>query len=313
MMCKDNFAKHGKTIMPEDEARRCRKEIVCNSYYQSSSACLQQKAIDTIIVNHIIIFTYHWHLHASQEDQLAQARHARATRMLEPAPPAGCRSSVPAERFLRRQRPSPGQVRDVAARADRPAAGQSSGGRVRLFSTDLLSSRAGFSGPGTVRIDSRKAWTTASAQADSPGAGVCATDPIRTAILGHRPSRRRDSRTLRRSHSPTQYRARSGAPGKKTALNQEPAAQGSGATLLAAYEDLRRQVLGGLSSKGLGMFLLLEQGMAAWMRACSATLAVPSNGYLQPAVPVTVVSDLHGEVVRILASMALGQTYSRSA
>ena len=83
--------------------------------------------------------------------------------------------------------------------------------------------------------------------------------------------------------------------------------------LFSLHTKTRRQVLGGLSSKGLGMFLLLEQGMAAWMRACSATLAVPSNEYLQPAVPVTVVSDLHGEVVRILASMALGQTYSRSA
>ncbi len=92
----------------------------------------------------------------------------------------------------------------------------------------------------------------------------------------------------------------------------EPVAQGTGATLLAAYEDLRQQVLGGLSSKGLGMSLLLGQGMAVWMKACFATLAVPSNRHLQPAVPVTVVPDVHGEVVRILASMALGQTYSRS-
>jgi hypothetical protein len=95
-------------------------------------------------------------------------------------------------------------------------------------------------------------------------------------------------------------------------LSQEPVAQGTAATLLAAYEDLRRQVLGGLSSKGLGMSLLLGQGMVAWMKACSATLAVPCNGCLQPAVPVTVVSDPHSEVVQILASMALGQTYSRS-
>ena len=96
-------------------------------------------------------------------------------------------------------------------------------------------------------------------------------------------------------------------------MNQEPAAQGTGATLLAAYEDLRRQVLGGLSPKGLGMSPLLGQGMAAWMRACSATLAVPSSGYLPPAVPVPLASDVQGEVVRILASMALGQTCSRSA
>src|SRR6266852_2146362 len=138
-----------------------------------------------------------------------------------------------------------------------------------------------------VQIDQQpvsQAAAAASAQADSPGAGICATDPIRTAIVGHRPSRSRDSRTLWCSRSPTEYRARCGATGKKTTLNQrpvvtsaEPVAQGTGATLLAAYEDLRQPVLGGLSSKGLGMSLLLGQGMAVWMKACFATLAVPSN------------------------------------
>jgi hypothetical protein len=60
------------------------------------------------------------------------------------------------------------------------------------------------------------------------------------------------------------------------------------------------------------MALLSGQGMAAWMKACSAILAVPSHGCIQPAVPVATVSHLHDEVVRILASMALGQSYSRS-
>jgi len=95
-------------------------------------------------------------------------------------------------------------------------------------------------------------------------------------------------------------------------LNQEAAAQGAGATLLAAYEDLRREVLGGLNSKGLGLCLFLGQGMAAWMKACSAILVVPSSGGMQPAVPVTIVADLQSEVIRILASMAFGKMESRS-
>ena len=313
MMCKDNCAVTGKRITPEEEVGDCRQRSLNISYDLGSSVYSQQKVLDAGLFSHIIIFTYRRRLHASQEDQLKQAPRASATRMLEPTPGAGCRSAVSTERFLRRQRPRPSQVRDAATRPDRPAADQSSGGRVWLFSTYLLSSRAGFSGAGTVRVDSRKAWTTASAQADSSGAGVCATDPVRTAIFEHHPSGRRDSRTLRGYGSPTQYRARSGTTGKKTTLNPAPAAEGAGPALLAAYEDLRGQVLGGLNSKSLGLSLLLGQGMAAWMKACSATLTVRSQRCFQPTVAATVISDLHGEVVQILASMALGQMYSRSA
>jgi|SRR6516164_6168085 len=75
---------------------------------------------------------------------------------------------------------------------------------------------------------------------------------------------------------------------------------------------LRQQALDGVRSEVLGMALLLGQGMAAWMKACSATFAVPASGCIPPAAPVPLASDLHGEVVRVLASMALGQTYSRS-
>src|SRR5437588_12180507 len=56
---------------------------------------------------------------------------------------------------------------------------------VRFFSSHLLSSRAGFSRPGPVWIDSRKAWATESTQADTRAARICAKDPIRTAIAGH--------------------------------------------------------------------------------------------------------------------------------
>jgi hypothetical protein len=61
------------------------------------------------------------------------------------------------------------------------------------------------------------------------------------------------------------------------------------------------------------MTLLLTQGMAAWMKACPAsTVAISENVRLQPTIPVVLADDLRGEVVRILASMALGQTHAVS-
>ena len=281
MTCKYNYAGSGKEIMPKPDLRDRGERIwqtINTSDTKGTCAFSPSRPIDIRAMYHIIIFTQYRRRIASQEDQLAQARCPPATRMLEPTAGAGHGSSVPTERFFRRRRPRPSQVRDAATRPDRSEARQSSGSRIRLLSTNLLSRRAGLSTAGTIRVASRKAWTPASTQADPTGTGIRATDPIRAAILGHGPSGRRDSRTLRRYRSPTEYRAGSGARGKKTTntrLNQDPAPQGTGVTLLALYENLRQQVLAGLGSNGLGMSVFLGQGMAVWMKACSPTLTVP--------------------------------------
>ena len=61
------------------------------------------------------------------------------------------------------------------------------------------------------------------------------------------------------------------------------------------------------------MTLLLTQGMAAWMKACpTSTVAISDDVWLQPTIPVVLADDLRGEVVRILVSMALGQTHAAS-
>jgi hypothetical protein len=53
--------------------------------------------------------------------------------------------------------------------------------------------------------------------------------------------------------------------------------------------------------------------MAAWMKACSATLPIASQERNAPTAPVLWAAfDLHAEAVQILASMALGQTSSGS-
>jgi len=77
-------------------------------------------------------------------------------------------------------------------------------------------------------------------------------------------------------------------------------------TLICAYEDLRQQAVVRSSSGNLGMALFLHQGMVAWMQVCS-WLASPvspnSRQCLSP--PCRVPDDVRGEIVLVLAAMAL--------
>ena len=303
-MCKDNFAANEREIMPQGRGLGIFSNGEIIGYCPTN---WREKPLDRARACYIIMFTPF----ATQERQVGQARSASATRMPESSPGAGGRSTVPTRRVLRCQRPSPGQVRDVALSPDRAKAHQPSGRRVWVFAPHLLPGRIGFSEPGTVRVASRKARAAESTQADCRSARICATAAIGTTLVGRGPTGHRNSKTLRHYRSSPQHRACSGAPGKKTTLIQE-SAQGNGAALVAAYEDLRQQALDGVRSEVLGMALLLGQGMAAWMKACSATFAVPASGVIPHAAPAPLTSDLHGEVVRVLASMALGQAYSRS-
>lgn len=305
-MCKINYAECEKTIMPEKPAVLSGGIGKICLYLRGTC---QKKAVDTRTVSGVIKFTYLRQLRASQGRQLEQAGSATATGMFEPSPRASAGPAVPTKRVFRCARPGPGQVRDVAPRADRAANCQSSSCRLWIFSPYLLSGRVGFSNSGTARFDSRKTWAAESAQANRRSAPLCATNPIRTALAAHNSTGYRDSRKVRHYCSSAQHRARSGAAGKKTTLNPQPASS-NGATLVAAYEDLRRQALDGIRSKQLGMALLMGQGMAAWVKVCSATLPIPSRACSPPAAAVIALSDLHTETVRILASMALGQTSS---
>jgi hypothetical protein len=56
------------------------------------------------------------------------------------------------------------------------------------------------------------------------------------------------------------------------------------------------------------MALLLGQGMVVWMQACSwAPSTPPHNVRLLPADAVPLPYDLRGEIVVVLAAMALSQ------
>jgi hypothetical protein len=79
--------------------------------------------------------------------------------------------------------------------------------------------------------------------------------------------------------------------------------------LISAYEDLRAQAIGFSGSGGLGMALLLGQGMVGWMHACSsvASTTTPDNLRRFPTVSGPLPDDLRSEVVLVLAAMALNQ------
>lgn len=78
--------------------------------------------------------------------------------------------------------------------------------------------------------------------------------------------------------------------------------------MTSAYEELRQQATNGSSSGGLGMALFLGQGMVAWMRACSWVSSTASDNLRRlPPVAAALPNDLRGEVVLVLAAMALNQ------
>jgi hypothetical protein len=84
--------------------------------------------------------------------------------------------------------------------------------------------------------------------------------------------------------------------------------------LIARYEVLRRQALGGVVVPSQGMALFVRRGMVAWMQAwsqCALPLASPAPAPSPPPddqglctvqlLPV----QLHADVAMLLASMVL--------
>jgi hypothetical protein len=74
--------------------------------------------------------------------------------------------------------------------------------------------------------------------------------------------------------------------------------------LIAAYEELRRQILNG--QRGPGLALFMRRGMREWMNACSLCVA-PSATQKVTAAPDEVIlpQGARTEIVLILAGMLL--------
>jgi hypothetical protein len=95
-------------------------------------------------------------------------------------------------------------------------------------------------------------------------------------------------------------------------LPAQPSAPLDGNEIVARYEQLRRQALGasGDVNGGLGLALLVRQGMKGWIEAWShcgprRPIRSPNQTGSTELVPL----DLHGEVVLILAGMALSSRW----
>ena len=107
--------------------------------------------------------------------------------------------------------------------------------------------------------------------------------------------------------------------GKKTPLNSVPAAPTatslSSGALVAAYEELRRQVL--LNRHGPGAAVLMRRGVWAWISVCSAgSAALPTKTFTQSEQSEAdriIPQGLHTEIVVMLAGMLLGRYQEASA
>ena len=133
-MCKDNYADYWKDNYAAANLRNGRTKEPSFAFTTSIHQHICSRcALTQRPSSHIIKFTHKEHPHVRQENQLAQARRPPQARVLEPVSRAGYRFSISAERFFRCQRSSPGQIRDAAARPNRPPAGQSSSPQRSVF------------------------------------------------------------------------------------------------------------------------------------------------------------------------------------
>jgi hypothetical protein len=90
----------------------------------------------------------------------------------------------------------------------------------------------------------------------------------------------------------------------------------SGSEIVVSYEELRRQALDSASGMGggWGLTLFLRQGMQSWMEAWSQCRPPELVGDRKKADSLSIVPlDLRGEVVKILAAMALHRQWEGRA
>jgi len=275
------------------------------------SITLQQKRLDKIPLYVVIIFTAaaqpnRENENAAGEKQLRQAEGVTATRDTQP-PPARCAPSfVPGQRILRSQRLATGEIRDATTGPCGQAGGFSNGPGVWFLPPVILPSGICFRARWFARITSPEAWPEKRTQAHSGGDEVRGRATSPEAINGFRSAGRTGAAQLPRESASQKHRAAASA-GKKTPISLLPAH--TAALLekdgwLAAYEELRRQLLNG--QRGSGLALFMRRGMREWMTACSPCLAPPpTKEFITAADEAVLPHGARTEVVLILAGMLL--------
>ena len=92
-------------------------------------------------------------------------------------------------------------------------------------------------------------------------------------------------------------------------MNSAPTATLANDAVVAAYEQLRRHVLDG-SSRSCGVTghaVLVQKGMKAWIDVASSCLTSTPSKILQASHRDDVMANQRGEIVLVLAAMALHQ------
>jgi len=311
MMCKADSVHYVKQIMPH-------QTIACTCCWLAISIPYATGAKTELAKSagmYIITFTYRGRhsgdlVHVQQGGQKVQARRPQAAWHTQSTSGRSDRPSVRDWRFLRSRRRRASQVRDASPRHCRQAISHSVRYGIRLLTPYLLSSGSGLSARWPLRAIAREARAAARPQTHAERFGLRYATPVKQSCaapsgLGHgHPG------TVRYKCSSTEYRTRTKAAGKKTSLNPVGGVRKTAEreTLISAYEDLRRQGARCSSSGGLGMAIFLDQGMVAWMLACSwAVSTTPDNVRRCPITTAPLPDELRGEIVLVLAAMALKQ------
>ena len=83
---------------------------------------------------------------------------------------------------------------------------------------------------------------------------------------------------------------------------------------VAAYEQLRAGVLGGWTAgRPVGLALVLREGLASWLARGARPAAVESAADRdRGATPPPISDEVHAELVRVLAGMALAGRHERT-
>ena len=311
MMCKDNSVHSVKEITSQQVLAYSRHYAIHGMEYVINT----KEELDRLLELDIIILTRrdrHFEdlLNARQGDQKVQARSSQAARHSQSASEHGGRPSFRDCRFLRSRRRCASQVRDASPRHRRQAVRHSVCYGIRLLTAYLLSSRRRLSARWPLRVSAREERAPARSQAHAGRSGLRYATPGERSLAAPSGLGRCHPGTVRYKCSSPEYRTRTEAAGKKTSLNPAAGARKTAEpeALISAYEDLRRQAAESSSSGGLGMAIFLDQGMVAWMLACSWVASTnPDNSHRCRTTAAPLPDELRGEVVLVLAAMALKQ------
>ena len=300
-----------KAMLSEVSATNCTVLVVYRHVYLYSSSTFRQKSLDKISVSVVIIFTAvkqpnRDNEYGAGENQPRQAQGVTATRDAQP-PPARCASSsVPGQRLLRSQRLGAGEIRDATTGPSGQAYGFPNGQGVWFLPPVVLPSRICFRAGRSVWITSPEAWSKERSQAHSKSDGVRGRAANRGAITEFRSAGRTGAAPLPRESAPPQHRAAASA-GKKTPISLPPthtAEPFEKDGLIAAYEELRRQLLNG--QRGPGLALFMRRGMREWMNGCSLCVAPsPTKEFTAAPDEAVLPQGARTEIVLILAGMLL--------